>query len=81
MSLIIEYHGEHFHDDIEYESTIGVTENDLLKLEYNYDFYKKWIAESRGYKVLIIRSWCIQDDLNELFNVLEFTEEEKCKFL
>lgn len=22
-----------------------------------------------------------QDDLNELFNVLEFTEEEKCKFL
>ena len=81
MNLILEYHGERFHDDIEYESTIGVTENDLLKLEYNYDFYKKWIAESRGYKVLIIRSWCIQDDLNQLFNVLEFTEEEKCKFL
>lgn len=81
INLIIEYHGEHFHDDIDYESTIGITENNLLTLEYNYDFYKKWLAESRGYKVLILRSWRIQEDLNNLFNILNFTEEEKCRFL
>lgn len=80
LKTIIEYHGVRFHDDIDYNSTIGVSETDLHKKEYNKDFYKKWLAEKRGYTVLILRSWKIEEDLQKMFITLNFTEEEKCKF-
>lgn len=81
LNLIIEYHGERFHDDIDYNSTIGVNESELKNIEYNKDFYKKWLAENRGNTVIILRSWRITEDLNYMFNYLNFTEDEKCKFL
>lgn len=81
LNLIIEYHGERFHDDIDYEATKKVFANELSNMDYNKDFYKKWLAESRGYIVLILRSWKIKDDLDKLFEILEFTEDEKCKFV
>jgi hypothetical protein len=80
LNILIEYNGVRFHDDIDYDSTIGVKKDDLTKLEYNKDFYKKWLAESRGYTVLILRSWKIDEDLQKMFDVLQLTEEEKCKF-
>jgi hypothetical protein len=81
LNILIEYNGFRFHDDIDYNSTIGVKKKDLHNFEYNKDFYKKWLAESRGYTVLVLRSWKIDDDLHEMFNVLQLTEEEKCKFV
>jgi hypothetical protein len=80
LNVLIEYNGVRFHDDIDYDSTIEVKKDDLTKLEYNKDFYKKWLAESRGYTVLILRSWKIDEDLQKMFNVLQLNEEEKCKF-
>jgi hypothetical protein len=81
LNLIIEYHGVRFHSDIDYNSTLTVSQNDIYNNEYDKDFFKKWIAEQRGYKVFILRSWEIKNDLNEMFDLLKFTEEEKCKFL
>ena len=81
INLIIEYHGFRFHDNIDYDSTLNVSENEIQKIEYNRDFYKKWIAEFRGYKVFILRSWFLNEDLNRLFEELNFTEEEKCKLI
>lgn len=78
LNLIIEYHGKRFHDDIDYDKTIGTTAEQLLNMEYNQDFYKKWFAESRGYEVLILRSWNIITDLKKMFDKLNFSEEEKC---
>lgn len=78
LNLIIEYHGKRFHDDIDYDKTIGTTVEQLLNVEYNKDFYKKWFAESRGYEVLILRSWSITTDLKIMFDKLNFSEEEKC---
>lgn len=80
INLIIEYNGVRFHDDIDYDSTINKKEQYLYSIEYNKDFYKKWLAEKRGYTVLILRSWKIKEDLIKMFNFLNFTEEEKCKF-
>ena len=80
INLIIEYNGVRFHDDIDYDSTIDKKEEYLYTIEYNKDFYKKWLAEKRGYTVLILRSWKIKEDLNKMFNFLNFTEKEKCKF-
>ena len=81
LNLIVEYHGVRFHEDIDYDKTLGVQKEGVSKLPYNVDFYKKWIAEYRGYKVIILRSWNINQDLDNLFEFLHFTEEEKCKFL
>ena len=81
LNLIIEYHGKFFHDDIDYNSTLLVTKDDIATIEYNKDFYKKWFAEQRGYTVIILRSWQIKEDLTILCNYLSFTEAEKCKFL
>ncbi len=81
LKLIIEYHGERFHDDIDYDSTINVDIYKLKNAEYNKDFYKKWIAEQRDFNVIILRSWKINDDLNKMFEILNFSEDEKCKFL
>lgn len=81
LNLIIEYHGVQYHDDIDYDSTIGVSVDDLNEIEYNKDFYKKWFAESRGYTVIILRSWKIKEDLMNMFFKLNFTEEEKCALL
>jgi hypothetical protein len=81
INLIIEYHGVRFHDDIDYDSTLNITEEEIKKIEYNRDFYKKWIAEFRGYKVIILRSWVLNKDLSRLFKELNFTEEEKCKLI
>lgn len=81
LNLIVEYHGVRFHDDIDYDKTLGVRREEVSKLPYNVDFYKKWIAEYRGYEVIILRSWNINQDLDSLFEFLHFTEEEKCKFL
>lgn len=81
LNLIIEYHGIRFHDDVDYDSTLDLTENGIYNMEYNRDLYKKWIAEKRGYTVLILRSWKIDEDLKKMFDMLNFTEEEKCKFV
>lgn len=81
LKLIIEYHGERFHDDINYDETLNVSKDEIFNLKYNKDFYKKWVAEQRGFTVLILRSWRISEDLKNMFDFLNFTEEEKCKFL
>lgn len=81
LNLIVEYHGVRFHSDIDYESTLLVNGDEIKNVEYNRDFYKKWLAEQRGYKVFIIRSWFINEDLQRLFEELNFTEEEKCKLI
>lgn len=81
LNLIIEYHGERFHDDIDYDETLNVSKDEIFNLQYNKDFYKKWVAEQRGFTVLILRSWRISEDLKNMFDFLNFTEEEKCKFL
>ena len=81
INLIVEYHGFRFHDDIDYDETLDTKEDVLYYKEYNRDFFKKWIAESRGYDVLVLRSWNIDFDLDKLFNLLKFKEEEKCKFI
>jgi len=81
LNSIIEYHGVRFHDDIDYNSTLGVTKKDLLNMEYNKDFYKKWLAEYRGYNVFIIRSWKLKEDLENIINFFNFTEDEKCKLI
>jgi hypothetical protein len=57
------------------------TKENINNFEYNRDFFKKWIAEQRGYNVLILRSWKITEDLEKMFSLMEFTEYEKCKFL
>ncbi len=81
LNLIIEYHGVRFHSDIDYNSTLTINKNDIYDVKYNRDFFKKWVAEQRGYTVFILRSWKINNDLELLFKLLKFTEEEKCKFL
>lgn len=81
LNLIIEYHGVRFHSDIDYNSTLTINKNDIYDVKYNRDFFKKWVAEQRGYTVFILRSWKIKNDLELLFKLLKFTEEEKCKFL
>lgn len=81
INTIIEYHGEWFHDDIDYNATIDITLNQINKIAYNKDFHKKWFAEQKGYTVFILRSWKIEDDLKIIFEKLNFTEIEKCKFV
>lgn len=69
LKLIIEYHGVIYHDDVDYDSTVNLNAEDI-KENYNRDLYKKWIAENRGYDVMIIRSWEIPEDKMKLYNYL-----------
>lgn len=70
INFIIEYHGEFFHEDVDYDSTKQMSLSDF-KDNYEYDLFKKWIAEQRGYNVFIVRSWKLNEDKKRLFNYLK----------
>lgn len=78
LKLIIEYHGERFHDDVDYTKTIQMGFDDFEK-SYNLDLFKKWIAEQRGYDVFIVRSWHLKNDLIDLFYWLQNKGVTVCK--
>ncbi len=67
LNLIIEYHGERFHKDLDYGSTINAS---LEEVEEEIDLLKKWYAEQRGFTVLILRSWKLNEDLTKIFNYI-----------
>jgi very-short-patch-repair endonuclease len=73
-NVIIEYHGEYYHDDVDYDKTIHMKFEDF-DINYNRDLFKKWLAESKGFTVYILRSWEIKSDLLHLYNNLGFTED------
>lgn len=81
LNIIIEYHGVLYHSDIDYDSTLGVTKEQMMNIEYNKDFHKKWLAEQRGNTVCIIRSWKLDQDLKTIFDMLKLTEGERCIFI
>lgn len=80
LKLIIEYHGEKFHDDVDYNSTLNLTSDDFKK-EFNMDLFKKYVAEQRGFDVKIVRSWNIKEDKMELFNYLKGRNINLCQSL
>lgn len=59
LNLIIEYHGKHYHSDIDYNITKTI--NKWQDLEY--DLFKKWKAEQLGFDVIIIRNWKLKEDM------------------
>lgn len=65
LNLIIEYHGIRFHKDLDYNSTISAS---LEEVKEEIDLLKKWYAEQRGFTVLILRSWKLNEDLTKIFN-------------
>lgn len=67
FNLIIEYHGIRFHRDLDYDSTIKATLEDVIE---EVDLLKKWYAEQRGFTVLILRSWKLNEDLTKIFNYI-----------
>jgi hypothetical protein len=69
LKLIIEYHGSSYHDDVDYSNTINLNE-EYFKKTFNKDLYKKWIAENRGYDIIIIRSWKIKEDKIKFYEYL-----------
>lgn len=75
LGIIIEYHGVNYHEDLNYDNTKNMTFDDFYS-DYKTDLFKKWVAEQRGYDVLIIRSWNKKEDLNNLYNYLI---ERNCK--
>jgi len=75
--IIIEYHGEYYHDDVDYDSTKTFTYNNFTVELYNKDLFKKFVAEQREFEVLIIRSWKLKEDLKTIinrFNTTQLTE-------
>lgn len=70
LKLIIEYHGVYYHDDVEYNSTPNLNENYFVE-NYNFDLFKKWVAEQRGYTVFVIRSWNKNEDMLTLLKYLK----------
>lgn len=69
LSLIIEYHGVLYHDDVDYYDTKNMVFGDFVN-NYNKDLFKKWVAEERGYDVIVIRSWHKYEDMKTLYNYL-----------
>lgn len=65
LDIIIEYHGERYHEDIDYGQTSDMCLSDF-KDYYTQDHFKKWVAESRGYDIFIVRSWHKKTDLINL---------------
>ncbi len=76
--IIIEYHGVRFHDDLDYDSTLEMCIEDFRE-NYNKDLFKKWVAESRGYRVFIVRSWKLTEDKLSLFDFLNQNGIHICK--
>jgi len=70
MNIIIEYHGERFHKKYNYDITLSL-DFEYFKDRYDKDLFKKWIAEQRGYQVIILRSWKIKEDLLYLKSILQ----------
>ena len=68
-NLIIEYHGEKYHDKVDYQNTEQLT-YEYFNENYNRDLFKKFIAEQRNFKVFIIRSWERKKDLFDLYEYL-----------
>ena len=79
--IIIEYHGVLFHDDVDYDSTKFLNKS-YFETNYNYDLFKKWYAEHKGYEVFVIRSWEKEMDTIKLLNRLGIKEESTiCKII
>ncbi len=78
LGIIIEYHGEVYHEDIDYNATLNM---DFLyfKMEFKIDHFKKWVAENRGYYLHVVRSWCKQEDMNNLRIFLHERGIDICK--
>ena len=69
LNLIIEYHGVAWHDDVDYNLTKTMQLSDFTKL-FNLDLFKKWVAEQRGFNVLLIRSWKLKEDTQNMYKFL-----------
>lgn len=78
MRVIIEYHGERFHEDIDYDHTESMKFEDFFQ-ECKIDHFKKWVAEQRGFDVFVIRSWNKKNDIRELYNNLKQKGIEVCQ--
>jgi hypothetical protein len=70
LNLIIEYHGERFHDKVDYDSTKNMTYDSFID-NFNKDLFKKFVAEQRGFMVFVIREWEIKQDLLSIFEYFE----------
>jgi hypothetical protein len=70
LKLIIEYHGERFHDKVDYTSTKMMSYDSFID-NFNKDLFKKFVAEQRGFMVFIIREWEIKQDLFDVFDYFE----------
>lgn len=69
ISLIIEYHGVRFHEKLDYDKTKNMNFNDFTK-DFKIDYFKKWVAEQRGFDVIIVRSWEKKKDVENLLTLL-----------
>jgi hypothetical protein len=67
MNVIIEYHGSLFHKDCDYDKTKTMALDDH-RVDFCKDLFKKWVAESRGFDVFIIRSWNLESDLHYIYD-------------
>ena len=66
--LIIEFHGERWHDtNADFDSTIGAK---LSSVVHSRDLSKKWYAEQHGFSVFVIRAWDLKADLHKLYRFL-----------
>ena len=63
--MIIEYHGVRWHDDVDYSSTINMSKKSFIN-DFNFDLFKKWLAEQRGFTVFVLRSWNLIEDKKEI---------------
>ena len=64
--IIIEFHGEYYHEDVDYDSTLSMKEPPL----YSRDLFKKWRIEQEGFTVFVIRTWHLKSDIRKMLEEL-----------
>lgn len=78
ISLIIEYHGVRFHEKLDYDKTKNMNFSDFTK-DFKIDYFKKWVAEQRGFDVVIVRSWEKKKDMENLLTLLNERGVKICR--
>jgi hypothetical protein len=72
LNLIIEYHGKMYHEDVDYLSTTNLS-YEYFENNFNKDLFKKFVAERRGFTVIVVREWLLKTDKLELFKFIKNT--------